>query len=76
LLDLDSRKWRPTGSEQPWTVDQVIGYCYSTSYCSVKVLGDNQQAFEDDLRNALRSMEPSGAFVEPVELEAFLLFKK
>ncbi len=61
--------------EQPWTIDGIIGYCYSTSYCSVKVLGDNKQAFEDDLRTALTDLQPSGRFVEPVELEAFLLFK-
>jgi ubiquinone/menaquinone biosynthesis C-methylase UbiE len=59
--------------ERPWTVDQIIGYCFSTSYCSTKVLGDNKQAFEDDLRAALMELEPSG-FMEPVELEAFLLF--
>jgi hypothetical protein len=62
--------------EQPWTIDEVIGYCYSTSYCSVQVLGANKQRFEDDLRAALIDLEPTGTFVEPVELEAFLLFKE
>lgn len=61
---------------QSWTLDQVVDYCYSTSYCSLKVLGDKKQIFEDDLRRALLSIEPSGAFVQPVELEAFLLFQR
>jgi len=62
--------------EHTWSVEQVIGYCYSTSYCSVKLLGDNKKAFEDDLRTALIEFEPSGVFVEQVELETFLLYKK
>lgn len=62
--------------ERHWTVEQVIGYCFSTSCCSVKLLGENKQAFEDDLRTALTDLEPSGVFAEPVELEAFLLFRE
>ena len=62
--------------EQTWTIEQIIGYCYSTSYCSIKILGDNKQAFEEDLRKTLTDFDPSGVFVEPVELEGFLLSKE
>ena len=61
--------------ERHWTMEQVSGYCFSTSCCSVKLLGENKQAFEDDLRTTLTDLEPSGVFAEPVELEAFLLFR-
>ncbi len=62
--------------QRRWTVEQVIGYCFSTSCCSPKLLGDSKEAFEDDLRRALTALEPSGLFFEPVELEAFLLFRE
>ena len=57
---------------QAWTVDTVIGYLYSTSFCSPTVLGDNRQAFEQDLRNTLTRLEPSGRFIEDVTLEVHL----
>ena len=61
--------------ERRWEVKQVIGHCFSTSCCSAKLLGENKQAFEDDLRTALTDLQPSGVFTEPVELEALLLFR-
>lgn len=52
-----------------WTVEQVIGYLYSTSLPLRRLLGDRQTAFEDAVTTTLLSIEPSGHFIEPVALE-------
>jgi SAM-dependent methyltransferase len=38
-----------------WTVDSIVGYIYSTSRCSRKILGDDADEFEADLRHSLLS---------------------
>ncbi|HEY8292458.1 MAG TPA: methyltransferase domain-containing protein, partial [Thermomicrobiales bacterium] len=48
------------------TVDALIGYLYSTSYCSPTLLGDKRDAFEADLRQTLRLLAPDGALTEAV----------
>ena len=45
------------------TVDDILGGLYSTSFASKAVLGDNQPAFEEELRAALLSVTPSGRFL-------------
>ena len=47
-----------------WTIETIIGNLYSTSFCSKKVLGDNSEAFEADLRAALLAHDPSGTYRE------------
>ncbi|MEV6072070.1 class I SAM-dependent methyltransferase [Nocardia sp. NPDC052001] len=54
---------------RPWTIEQIIGYLYSTSLPLRHLLGDRQTAFEDALTNALLDLEPTGQFIEPVTLE-------
>lgn len=56
-----------------WTIDQVVGYCYSLSFCSPALLGERKAAFEADLRQSLDQLQPGEPFQEPVELEAFFL---
>jgi ubiquinone/menaquinone biosynthesis C-methylase UbiE len=55
------------------TTDELIGYLYSTSFCSPAVLGDNRAAFEADLRARLHALSPTGVFDEDVALDAWLL---
>ena len=45
-----------------WTIEQIIGHCYSTSFCSVQLLGDKKALFENDLRKKLLDLNPSGVF--------------
>lgn len=47
-----------------WTIETIIGYLYSTSFCSKKVLGDNSEAFEAALKAALLAHDPSGKYRE------------
>ncbi len=55
------------------TTDELIGYLYSTSFCSLAVLGDNRAAFEADLRQRLHALSPTDVFDEDVALDAWLL---
>lgn len=57
---------------QEWTVDQVIGNLYSTSFCSPHVLGEHRDAFQKDLRGTLLRLDPAGRFTEDVSLEIHL----
>ncbi|MDR3078484.1 MAG: class I SAM-dependent methyltransferase [Rickettsiales bacterium] len=50
-----------------WTLDQVLGYCYSTSFCSLALLGDRRELFEEDLRRELLKLEPTGLFQDSGE---------
>ena len=47
-----------------WTLDELIGIVYSTSLLSRAALGDHTDAFEADIRERLRAVEPSGIFRE------------
>ncbi len=57
-------------------VDAILGQLYSTSYCSIPVLGDNREPLETDLRQRLAEFEPSGRFDEEVRTEAILAWKE
>ncbi len=45
-------------SERTWTVDGVVGYLLSLSFCSPAVLGDRRAAFERECRERLASEGP------------------
>jgi trans-aconitate methyltransferase len=49
-----------------WTIETILGYLYSTSFCSKHVLGDIAEAFEADLRAALLAHGPSGTYREQI----------
>ncbi|MHC9292098.1 class I SAM-dependent methyltransferase [Mycobacterium sp. LTG2003] len=55
--------------DRPWTVEQAIGYLYSTSLPLRQLLGERQAAFEQAITDALLAIDPSGLFTEPVTLE-------
>jgi ubiquinone/menaquinone biosynthesis C-methylase UbiE len=54
---------------RPWTIEQTIGYLYSTSLPLRRLLGDRRSDFEETIRSTLLSIDPSGHFTEPVALE-------
>ena len=45
-------------------VGSILGYLYSTSFCNRELLGDNVGGFEEDMRDALLRVNPSGLFSE------------
>jgi hypothetical protein len=55
-----------------WSIDQIIGYLFSTSYASKSVLGDRAPAFEEDLREALSRLSADGWFEKEIEHTAII----
>lgn len=54
-------------SEREWTVDGIVGYVFSLSYCSPETFGDDKQTFENDLRAYLTEREEP--FIQDVNRE-------
>ncbi|WP_228842376.1 class I SAM-dependent methyltransferase [Halococcus agarilyticus] len=52
-------------SEREWTIDGVVGYVFSLSYCSPETFGEEREAFERDLRSRLRERDEE-VFTEDV----------
>jgi SAM-dependent methyltransferase len=61
--------------EQTWSIDELVGNLYSTSYCNLRVLGDRATAFEQELRATMLAHEPAGILREPHEVFAVMAFK-
>ncbi|MEU6827744.1 class I SAM-dependent methyltransferase [Nocardia beijingensis] len=55
--------------ERSWTVEQAIGYLYSTSLPLYRLLGGRRAAFEREVTDTLLAIDPGGRFIEPVTLE-------
>ena len=55
-----------------WTLDELIGNLYSTSFASPAVLGDKQSAFETDLRKTMLDYDSSGIYQEEMTFYALL----
>ncbi|MGW5384901.1 class I SAM-dependent methyltransferase [Nocardia sp. NPDC003963] len=51
-----------------WTIEQAIGYLYSTSLPLRRLLGDRRTIFEHEVADTLRALDPSGRYAEPVRL--------
>jgi hypothetical protein len=49
--------------EQIWTCESLVGFMFSTSIASRRVLGDKASRFEADLRRALLEAEPADRFL-------------
>jgi SAM-dependent methyltransferase len=49
-----------------WTIESIIGNLYSTSLCSKKVLGDNAEEFESEIKTALKKIDKRGHFFENI----------
>jgi hypothetical protein len=50
-----------------WSVEAIVGFLYSTSVSSRKVLGANGAQFEAELISALLAFDPSGAYRETTQ---------
>ncbi|MER5356190.1 class I SAM-dependent methyltransferase [Kitasatospora sp. NPDC002551] len=66
---VDTARWDNTLTR---TVDEVIGWVFSLSYSSPAQLGNQKDAFEQDLRAALLAFNPSGQFDEMIRTEAII----
>lgn len=55
-----------------WTIEQAIGYLYSTSLPLRRLLGDGRAAFEYEVREALLAVDSSGRYAEPVDLQVLI----
>ncbi|MHA3773780.1 class I SAM-dependent methyltransferase [Verrucomicrobiota bacterium sgz303538] len=55
---------------EQWSVDQIVGYLFSTSYASPAVLGNKAEAFEHAVRERLLRLRPDGLFEKVVEYTA------
>jgi 2-polyprenyl-3-methyl-5-hydroxy-6-metoxy-1,4-benzoquinol methylase len=55
--------------DRPWTIEQAIGYLYSTSVPLHRLLGERRTAFEQAITDTLLAIDPNGVFIEPVALE-------
>ena len=55
--------------DRPWTIEQAIGYLYSTSLPLHPLLGEHKTAFEQTITDTLLAIDPNGLFTEPVTLE-------
>ncbi|UGT67164.1 class I SAM-dependent methyltransferase [Nocardia gipuzkoensis] len=58
-----------------WTIEQAIGYLYSTSLPLHRLLGDRRSAFEQAVTDAMLAIDPTGCFLEPVALEVLTATK-
>ncbi len=58
-----------------WTLDSILGNLYSTSNVSTRVLGDEADRFEADLRRALLGYDSSGRYPETLRF-GYNLFRK
>ena len=53
--------------ERDWTVDSVVGYVFSLSFCSPATFGDDRAAFESAVRDRLRGRDRE-TFVQNAEV--------
>lgn len=73
----------PFAALEPWsyeyerdrTIDDTVGYLYSTSYASRRLLGSQVERFESELRRRLLMVQPSGQFRFDVIVSALLAIK-
>lgn len=49
-----------------WSLDRIIGYLYSTSYCRPDLLGERRPDFEADLRQTLLALNADGQFAQEI----------
>ena len=56
-------------SKRKWTIEKVIGYLYSTSYCSLPIVGSKKNELEGLLREQLANYE----LEEDIEYDMFIV---
>lgn len=55
-----------------WSIDQLVGYLFSTSYASKSLLGKQAHDFEQTARQRLLSIQPDGCFEKTIEYTVIL----
>jgi len=65
--------YHPTAQE--WDVDSFLGFMLSTSLRPDQVLGDRFDAFAEDLRTAILSVQPDGRWIVENRIEVILARK-
>jgi SAM-dependent methyltransferase len=55
-----------------WSIEEIVGCLYSTSYASKKILGGRCDAFERDVRENLLRLAPDGQFEKTAECTVIL----
>jgi len=63
FLDISTHEFQAI---HEWTVESMLGYLYSTSILSRRVLGDRRSAFEADFKGALARLGGNGVFQESI----------
>lgn len=43
--------------EREWTIDEIVGYCFSLSFCSPATFGETKDAFEADVHERLADFD-------------------
>jgi len=61
---------------RPVDIDTIIGELFSTSFASRTLLGDRADAFAEELRRALRALDPAGQFVQHLRTDYLLAHKR
>jgi hypothetical protein len=56
--------------QEQWSIDQIVGYLFSTSYASQAVLGNKAESFERSVRERLLRLRPDGCFEKKAEYTA------
>lgn len=63
--------------DESWSLDEIVGYLYSTSCASQVVLGlDKVAGFEEDLRKKLAPLSTAGVFQKQVSYEIWIASKR
>lgn len=57
------------------TIDDLLGFLYSTSYAAKRLFGDRAEEFENEFRKELLHLVPDGKFVEPGLVRMYLTIK-
>ena len=57
------------------TIDDIVGLLFSTSFANRRLLGDDADAFAQEVRRALAQLEPGGIFHRHIDCEVILARK-
>lgn len=58
-----------------WNLETILGYLYSTSFCSKEQLKENALDFQKDLEKALKEINPDGVFEQMIPVSLLIAQK-
>lgn len=62
--------------ERKWTIDEIIGLLYTTSFASKRFFSGKAKDFEKELKAELLKLNPTGEFTETKNLEVLVARKQ